>query len=375
MSLESSTLLPWADSPSIAPSLCKRTQEGHHVDTRAVDLPRLPLARFARDERSGRLYAYACCFTKDGGPFTLQASDDQGRTWVPVNAPGARQKLEPTDSGVFLVTRSGALVAAFSNKLEQHWTWDRTLRDAPDASIPLYVARSEDGGDTWSVQQLFKGWSGSSRDILQTRGGRIIFSATQLQHHPGHHADVTYGSDDDGRSWRVSNCLDFGGCGDHDGMTEATLLERSDGTLLKYIRTPWGRFWRAVSSDEGRTWHPLGPAPLATSHAPAILLRLRSGRVAAVWNPPHPAGERNWSLRGGDGQWTATPSSPYRGQLCLSFSSDDAQSWSAPQVVAQASTPGGEISYPYLFEPFPGELWLVAMRGVLKLRLLEENWV
>lgn len=49
-------------------------------------------------------------------------------------------------------------------------------------------------------------------------------------------------SDNDGRSWLRSNLIDLGGHGHHDGATEPTVVELSDGRLMRLIRTNLGFF-------------------------------------------------------------------------------------------------------------------------------------
>src|SRR5690606_14843912 len=117
-------------------------------------------------------------------------------------------------------TSSGVVVLAFVNDREKHWTWRNELGDAPGAVLPSYVTRSTDGGRTWEQpQKLHDEWTGAIRDIIETREGRIVFTTMKLLHNPGRHAVLTYGSDDQGRSWQASNILDLGGAGHHGGVS------------------------------------------------------------------------------------------------------------------------------------------------------------
>ncbi len=49
------------------------------------------------------------------------------------------------------------------------------------------------------------------------------------------------------------------------------------------------------------------------------------------------------------------------------ISHDEGKTWSAPVVIAR--NPHGEVSYPYLFEPEPGTLWVTAHRFGLKMQI------
>jgi hypothetical protein len=41
----------------------------------------------------------------------------------------------------------------------------------------------------------------------------------------------------------------------------------------------------------------------------------------------------------------------------LAFSDNDGKTWTKPAVIAERA--GGGLSYPYIFEARPGELWIV----------------
>jgi len=56
----------------------------------------------------------------------------------------------------------------------------------------------------------------------------------------------------------------------------------------------------------------------------------------------------------------------------VSFSEDEAESWSAPVVLARH--PNDEwLSYPYAFEVEPGILWVTAMQGGVRVRMREAD--
>ena len=92
------------------------------------------------------------------------------------------------------------------------------------------------------------------------------------------------------------------------------------------------------------------------------------------------------SRLGGDQQWSGTRTSNNRQELSIAFSEDDGKTWSKPEIIATVTPdatgaypkkyPESEISYPYVFERRPGEIWLTAWRGVgLRVRLMEKDFV
>jgi len=142
------------------------------------------------------------------------------------------------------------------------------------------------------------------------------------------------------------------------------------------LRTNWGVFWEAVSDNDGLTWKNFRPTKIDASSAPGILERLKSGRIVLVWNRYYPEGKTDYPLRGGDGNWSEVPVSNHREELSIMFSDDDAKSWSQPVVLARTTKKGTQLSYPYIFEINPGELWVTThFAGNLRVKILEKDFV
>ena len=55
------------------------------------------------------------------------------------------------------------------------------------------------------------------------------------------------------------------------------------------------------------------------------------------------------------------------------LSEDDGRTWSRPVVVAKTLKPRLQLSYPYLFEPNPGEIWLSFPFSTLRFSLREKT--
>ena len=291
----------------------------------------------------------------------LSTSDDDGRTWKEFMPAAFDQDPTEPASCYLMVTAAGALVMVYLalRSSRRRFSWDdRTGEPLPDCCLEMCAVRSLDGGKTWSTpQRLLDGYNGNFFGFIQTRRGRLVVVAEHLLSHPGRLAVCSLISDDDGRSWRRSNLIDLGGHGHHDGATEPTVVELSDGRLLMLIRTNLGYFWQAFSDDGGRYWRTVQPSQIDTSSAPGHLVRLQSGRLVLVWNRRNPS-DGVWPLANPGDQHNESPSSWHREELSIAISEDDARTWSRPIVIA--SLRGGQLSYPLVLERRAGELWVIA---------------
>lgn len=279
-------------------------------------------------------------------------SVDDGRTWSePVPLFPADTKLEVRPERALVVTSRGTAILVFLNNRDVVWRW---VPDDPQVlqqnKATVWAVRSVDGGKTWTDLQLIQpGYCGAIRDMIATSDGRIVVTAQLLLPPVARHASITYRSIDEGRTWRASNLLDVrDAAGDHAGGFEPTLIEQEDHRLRLLIRTARNVFWQAWSED-GLDWTGLEPTVIASAHAPGLLKRLSSGRQVLVWN--------------------ATPKD--RTALHIAFSGDDGKTWSAPEEIAR----GKRVSYPYLLERRPGELWITTMQGDLRARVFESDHV
>jgi hypothetical protein len=204
--------------------------------------------------------------------------------------------------------------------------------------------------------------------MTQLTSGRVLLGCQDARKDPGRHVCFTYASDDEGETWTQSNVIDlgkYGGYGDHGGGIEPTLAELRDGRLWMLIRTYRGCFTEAYSEDRGMTWKEVRPSEIAASGSPGQLRRLQSGRLVLFWNrfidPAKRSGRRE--------------------QLSMAFSEDDRRSWTEPVVVAYDPMQSGDkepqhrLSYPYVYEHVPGELWVTTMQGPLRIKLREDDFL
>ncbi|HPO14161.1 MAG TPA: sialidase family protein [Candidatus Hydrogenedentes bacterium] len=294
----------------------------------------------------------------------LRSSTDNGKTWSEGGAP-----IDPGIDiaanghvGQFLKTKSGTIVIAFLDMSAYKWDWNNdTEGPNPGCKLELWTIRSTDGGKTWrDKQRLLDGYNADFMGFIQITSGRIVLTAEHLVPELRRWISCSFVSDDEGAAWKQSNWIDLGGHGHHDGAVEPTVAELSDGRLLMIIRTNLDKLWSAYSDDQGRYWRTIQPMTLDASSAPAWILRLQNGHLALVWNRLNPEG-RTWPKSKGGGPTSEFPASWHREELSLAFSSDDAKTWTEPVVIARH--PGDQLSYPYLFEAAPGELWVITHYG------------
>ena len=325
----------------------------------------------------------------DGGLLTVDESvnamisRDDGQNWEQSRIFQGPKAYKIRPERALMRTREGTVILAFANDAERaNWQWNVKTHDSPpNAQLPTYAVRSLDDGKTWDPpRKLHDDWTGAIRDMIQTRDGTVVFTSMMMRHKPGRHAVVTYASKDQGQTWKRSNVIDLGGIGHHGGVTEATLVQLADNRLWMLLRTNWHVFWQAFSPDDGSSWMPIGPTTIDASAAPGILERLESGRIFLAWNRYYREGTREYPKYGGDMHSTGTPTSLNRQELSIAFSADEGKTWTEPIVVARmpknndGTFLGGQVSYPYVFERRPGEIWLTSWPGALRVKLLEQDF-
>ncbi|MCA9017933.1 MAG: exo-alpha-sialidase, partial [Planctomycetaceae bacterium] len=190
-------------------------------------------------------------------------SQDAGKTWKPKPLYANPDQFQTSQERAIIKTQKGTVILAFMNLAEKKFHWD-DKKGGPQADcyLPAYIVRSTDGGQTWLPPQIIQdhSWCGAIRSMIQTKSGRIIAAVSKAIANPGRHVMLTYYSDDEGATWNYSNMIDLGGSGDHDGAMEGTIVELKDGQIYALIRTRFGRFWEAFSTDEGASWRIIRPS-------------------------------------------------------------------------------------------------------------------
>ena len=304
-------------------------------------------------------------------------SRDEGRTWER-RAIYDPAKFQSRPERALLRTKEGVILYAFLNQKEYSFQWDDAKGGPQDGCrLPVYLSRSADDGRTWAAPILLQdGWCGAVRQMIQLRTGRVLLVSQVAKANPGRHVTVVHYSDNLGVTWKTGAPIDLGEDGNyrnpetglrastHGGGIEGTVLEKQNGEVKLMLRVPHGCFYDYTSRD-GVTWTGPLPSTLEASDSPGMLHRLASGRTVLVWNRFRDPVKRQGR----------------RDQLSIAFSENDGLTWTTPQLIAVNPVPEGQresaywISYPYVFEPTPGRLWISTMQGKVSAALDERDFV
>lgn len=301
--------------------------------------------------------------TADGGVLCIDnknalRSTDEGRSWSKTPLFADPAKFSVSAERALLRTREGVIVSAWMNGKEMKtppgWHWGEASVKWTDFILPTYTCRSTDDGKTWEPPvKLSDPWCGCIHSLIQMKSGRLVLVGQEIIPQ-WRHATVMWASDDLGKTWQRGDVLDYGiGEHDHAGSLEGSVIERADGSLYLLLRTESGFLWEATSKD-GLKWTGLKQTAIQSVTCCPQMSRLADGRIALLWNAPPRHNPSSGSSRA---------------ELSLAFSSDETASWSKPVIVAANYAPAGRVSYPYLYERQPGELWITTMQGGLRMKV------
>jgi hypothetical protein len=250
------------------------------------------------------------------GEVRLNRSSDAGQTWsapaVVVDGP-----LDDRDAGVMETAAGTLLVAWFTSLCWLHdlyrfeageiaslptgedvtaWRAARERLASVDvrAELGSFVARSEDGGKTWSekIPSLVStphgpvGLADSRLLYVGRRGTAPGLWGRGCSHINGEVAVAE--SLDDGRTWSMLSEVWPYAEGEIRG--EPHMVEAADGRLIVQIRCHGGAFDKQTaqceSDDGGRTW--TQPHSIGVDGFPSHLLRLQDDRLLMVYGVRYP---------------------------------------------------------------------------------------
>lgn len=256
----------------------------------------------------------------------LRRSNDQGRTWEPVQTVWNDGTNTCGNPCPVLDRDTGAVWLLM--------TWNRG--DDPEPAIiaqrskdtrRVFVTRSTDDGATWSAPREITAdtkrtnWTwyatGPGAGIQIERGrhrGRLVIPCDHIEAGSGRYYSHVIYSEDHGATWRL------GGSTPRDQVNECEVAELTDGRLLlnmrNYDRTQRTR-QQAVSTDGGASW-------TDQRHVPELVEPICQASLRRVsW----PVGNQPGVLL------FSNPASTKRDRLTVRASFDDGQTWPAERLM------------------------------------------
>ncbi len=288
--------------------------------------------------------------SSDSAPADIvtRRSADFGRTWTEPSlvSPGKDGNM----CAASLLRLGGGAVAMFYGR--DSWrkgpgytsgNWD----DVSEAFVKQVMRVSDDRGQTWSEERALNPAGEHSQVLLNDSARRLSTGRIIL---PNYHGLSPYSpdpefvqpllSDDDGKTWfpsRFRVCVEV----ERGGMSEASVAERADGSLLMTIRSQnTGFVYRSESRDVGETWSKPESTGLPASGTPTSLRRMpQSDDLVLLWNQVS-GEERKWGFA--------------RHRLTAAVSSDGGRTWrhrrnleslnDRTYIPAEEAGPGGPSS-------------------------------
>lgn len=218
-------------------------------------------------------------------------SADGGRTWSkPVVVVDDKDALVNCISPGLTRMKDGRLLLAYS--------WRSGGNGAANyGNCAKMVRISADEGNTWSARTRItpdntEYHTGCADRAYTLENGRVIVQCHTIfppdKSRPTGGAETHMGtyyafSDDNGATWKRSAVQTDPLRG---RFEEASLVERTDGSLLQVIRSRNGQSFYSESTDGGSTWTTPRPSGVVTSLAPTLIKRMpNSSDLLLIWNP------------------------------------------------------------------------------------------
>jgi sialidase-1 len=251
--------------------------------------------------------------------LSAMTSRDGGRTW---RDPRVLVETAKGDTNVFspslLRLADGGILFCYMT----YHGFDKAVNKYPPATAFARISRDE--GNTFEpVSTLWKELPITlcSSTLRQLSTGRIVIPVnadTSAKGEPDHWEAGVCMSDDDGKTWRMS---DNRVTVPKRGAMEPHVEELRDGRLLMVMRTQLGAVYGAHSRDAGLTWSKGEPLPVEAPESCPDLIRIpKTGDLLLVWNASR-YDPKHFSHFG-----KRTP-------LSAAVSKDDGKTWSAPRHI------------------------------------------
>jgi len=222
---------------------------------------------------------------------------------------------------------------------------------ADQENAPIAYRYSDDDGYTWSEPTFIRPENNpdfggmSAMDMCKTDDGTWLLGCHQADWSadPLQTRQFILRSDDRGESWEVIP----GGEWEHGWyysefgrMDEGRPIALGNGRVLLLVRTPEGHLWELRSDDHGRTWGRPEPTSLVHPDAPPTIEMLADNETLVALHHNRHTGE-HFSRKD-------------RGELWISLSHDDGQTWEAPRyLLSNAAEPYERFGSPQYRVSYP----------------------
>lgn len=252
---------------------------------------------------NGRLlaaYRESVAHINQDGRIMVVESRDQGRTW---STPRVAIDTTIDDRDPKLMqTRGGAILLSF---FRTDWT---NYPPGPVTLVGTFVARSTDGGSTWSepvevgtamegpstvvVGAYYAGHAATHGPIIELPNGELLVPLYGRLPEGGTAPATVVRSRDGGRTWPRETESTIGKAADFD-FQEPNLSLLKNGSILAILRTSKNIAYVSWSHDRGRTWTtPVSTGLPASSHHQLVLhngdVLLTYGDLSGAFGPGRP---------------------------------------------------------------------------------------
>ena len=249
-------------------------------------------------------------------------SDDQGRTW------SAPKVVVPT--GHYQNIMSVSFVRLASGKLLRF----HAVKETKWLDCHAVMSVSTDEGVTWSAPKVVGDAPGyfvlNNDRIIQTASGRLIMplgyhrsrgTADDVSSWDTRAITMWLYSDDEGATWKEST--NWWGIPEASGsgLQEPGVVQTADGSIYSWSRTDTGVQYQFISRDNGLTFSAPERTALRSPNSPASIKRLPHSNTLMVVYNDH------------SGRVPAPTNPKRRAPLVVAFSTDNAKTWGAPQVI------------------------------------------
>jgi hypothetical protein len=210
-------------------------------------------------------------------------SFDGGKTWTMPDSLFEMPILKDfIDLSQFMISRDGYL-HVFGYRI-----WKYSF-EKNEFKGDIWHARMDDiKGSNLKIQKVecLDRYTGSLNNLIQLESGRIVVPFSTLDENSGVFQSSTIYSDDEGLTWSVSNQLSVESEETHveSGAVEPVIAEVEPNKLVMLIRTVLGSFYYSISTDGGKSWSKTEKSKIKSSNAPAVISKLKDGRLFVSWN-------------------------------------------------------------------------------------------